>query len=77
MLGYGLIALPKMLWKKADYNLQIQLLQWKASENRETLDEYTSELVKLKSKIRYFRSINDNDVERQAILDKIWIDVIL
>ena len=77
MLGYGLVALPKKLWKNADYNLQVQYLQWKASETRELLDEHISELSKYKSKIKNYRAKMDNNIETQMILDKIWVDVSL
>jgi chromosome segregation ATPase len=75
MLGYGLVALPKKLWKLADYKLQAQHLEWKASETRELLDEHTGELSKHKAKIKAFRAQIDNDLETQIILDKIWVDV--
>ena len=75
MLGYGLVALPKKLWKLADYKLQSQYLECKASETRELLDEHLSELSKHKARIKSLRSIIDNDIETQMILDKIWVDV--
>ena len=77
MLGYGLVALPKKMWKLSDYKLQIQLFEWRASETKESLEENISELVKQKSKIKSFRSLLDNDVNTQVILDQIWIDVII
>lgn len=76
MLGYGLVALPKKLWKLPDYKLQTQYLEWRASEISETLEEHITELVRLRSMIKYYRSIIGNDIESQIILDKIWHEVI-
>lgn len=76
LLGYGLVALPKDVWKLSEYGYQISKYEWKASDTKENMDEYGHELSKIKSKIRFFKSLTNNNLKNQFILDKIEEEVI-
>lgn len=48
LLGFGLIAIPKDLFRLADYHSRIKFLEWKTGENKENLTIKMDEIKEIK-----------------------------
>jgi len=44
LFGYGLVAVPKSLWKEANYQQRMKFLEWNMGNLKDELDDKKNEL---------------------------------
>jgi hypothetical protein len=69
--GYGLVELPRWLWRSANYEYMLQYLEHKVTPTRETIDDTSDRLKHILMKLRYYDDeISSGDALRPYV-DKI------
>jgi hypothetical protein len=76
LLGYGLVALPKHIIQKSDYERRIKYLEFCAGDIKETLETRNADLFTCAQDIKTCRPILESNPNR-GFIEKIWLDVIL
>jgi len=67
LIGYGVVALPRSLWHKADHRRRLDLLAFRASHVHETLDEKREKLAAMMGALN---ELNDTIVEGNPLYER-------
>jgi hypothetical protein len=74
LLGYGLVALPKHVIQRSDYELRIKYLEFCAGDARENIETRNSELYTYAQDIKSVKPILESGPNR-GLVEKIWLNV--
>ncbi len=75
LLGYGLVEVPKELFKKSNYKSYLKYLEYIAGENQRELNIKKSEQYEIQKKINFMRDYEFNEIHEKELSAKLYFNV--
>ena len=75
LLGYGLVAVPKELFKMSNYENRLKFLEWSAGESQQELNTKKDEQIVIQKQINNMRNYEFKDLQAKFLVDKLYLEV--
>jgi hypothetical protein len=75
LLGYGLVAIPKELFKLSNYSNRLMFLEWSAGVSQQELSIKKDEQNEIQKKINNMRNKCFEDLQARFLIDKLYLEV--